>query len=261
MQHKTLVDFHVFEQKQQELLISVQGNEVLHYEENAKDNGDEAPFVIPDLVEIFAQAANLGMLSGAFFQPWHSTAKILSKDKDLANKTHTWRISLNSIDKGGLLVLVNLFRGGDLEKITIGSLNRAAAISSSLPELDLQSLQYPGYYQPIPFRFDHELPERRYKDRMIQIIFATELEKPLTQKVYSALEKWTNLLLHGPFPDKETGPGKAGAIPSLAYQLDAFTIEQRFEIFIGEEAAFHAIINYAHCLHHSGHPIEEIRIR
>lgn len=262
MELKTEIKFDVVDASEQEILITAQGDEILLFEENAAHAKTVDPdAILPEVVEVFVRAANLGMLGGVSHFPWQSKAEVLNKAIDLEQKVQTWKVALHNVDKSAFRILLNLLQARNFNRIVMQTLEPPLVSSNFSVKLNPDDLHYPLYFKPIPFRLDIETPEQPSKDRSIQISFLKEPDDQLVNNIYLAFETWTDLLLLGGFPDTDTSPRKAGAFPDLTYLHDAFTIEQAFDIFISDEAAFYAIINYAQCLHHHGHEITEVRIR
>ena len=255
------VEFLVADIPTQDIVVSIQGPDVELLEPNASADVEDPDLVIPDLVELFAQAARLGMWSGASSHPTESSAEVLASHHDPGQRKQTWHVRLNQIDRGGFRILYNLLTARTLDAISIqtGSPNGQEPLRG--PMLECPPARFPDLFQPLPFKVDYAEPERSTKDRVVRIIFASPLDEPQTERAYAALETWTNLLLLGGYPPPELPPRESGAVPDLAFLLDPWTIEQAFtEVFLCDEAAFVAIVNWAHRFHATGALIDRVII-
>jgi hypothetical protein len=252
--------FEVADWGTQTILISVQGKGVLLFEDNALGQEVDDELIIPNVVLLFVQLVNLGMLSGSTYAPWTSQAEITVTEVDLTNQQQTWHVKLQNIEKNTFRVLLNLFLAQQLNKIAIKTLEIPPEAKNP-NRIALEQLTLPFYFQPLPFQLEIEEPMRSSKNRIVQIVFAQELEPSLVKTIYQALEAWTNAIIWGAYPRFREEPKQAGALPDGVYQLDAFTVEQGFsEMFAADESAFFAVINYAHQLHHTQLPVQSVCI-
>jgi len=253
------VAFNVVDIPSQEVTVSIQGPDVALFEPDARPEPLDPDLVIPDVVALFVDAARLGMWSGGAEHPAASSAEVLAVEHHVARWQRTWRIRLTEIDRGGFRVLYNLLRARHLESISIQS--------EELPDqggrvhlLEEPPARFPELFEPAPFTIDYVSPERS-KDRVVRIVFASPLDEAETEKAYAALEVWTRLLLLGAYPLPGMAPEASGAIPDLAFLLDPWTIEQSFtELFLCDEAAFVAVVNWATRLHLTGVLVEAVAI-
>jgi len=255
-----LVEFRVADVPTQDIVITIQGPDVGLLEPNAPADVEDPDLVMPDLIELFAHAARLGMWSGGASEPTESSAEVLASHHDPGQRKQTWHLRLNQVDRGGLRILYNLLTARTLDAISIRTESQTGPEPRRVRMLDRPLARFPDPFKPLPFQVDHAKPERS-KDRVVHIIFSSPLDESQTDHAYAALETWTNLLLLGAYPPPELSPRESGAVPDLAFLLDPWTIEQSFtEVFLCDEAAFVPIINWAYRFHATGVPIDRITI-
>lgn len=259
MTEENRVVFEVLDTGTQELSVSIVADEVLFFEHNARQIPPEDPDdVIPDPVEVYIHAMNLGMFSGAGVAPRYSGGAMVERKVDPAQKKQSWEISVRGVDRGAFLILLNMLRARAPEAVAVRS--RPASQSAPPPSmLDPAAIQYPDAFRPLPFRLDWEEAVSSH-DRAVQMVFAGEPDDHTIDAVYAGFEVWTRLLLLGAYPDEDRHPRRSGAFPSPAFLFDAYTIEQSFEeAFLCHEDAFKAVVNWAHRVH-AACPIDELRI-
>jgi hypothetical protein len=121
-------------------------------------------------------------------------------------------------------------------------------------------LSYPRFAEPFPFTLDYEPPRRSQAPRRLLLAFAQELDDQLVETACSALRSWSLLLALGGFAPGGLEPRDSGALPQTPIPYDAFTIEQAFDIFLCDEAAFHAILSWAIGRHGPDFPLAEVSI-
>jgi hypothetical protein len=253
------VVFEVPDTNTQELSVSIVAEEVLLFEHNAGEVPPEDPdAVIPDPVEVYIKAMNLGMFSGPAVEPRHSGGAIVEKKVDLAQKKQSWDLSVRGVDRGAFLILLNMLRARAPEAVSVRS-RQAPQSPTRSSMLNPAVLQYPDTFRPLPFRLDWEEAVSS-RDRAVQMVFVGEPDDETVDAVYAGFELWTHLLLLGAYPDEDRHPRRSGAFPSPAFMFDAYTIEQSFEeAFLCHEDAFKAVVNWAHRVH-AACPIDELRI-
>jgi len=256
------LELKVAKLEQQTLLITVQGEDVLLFEDHAKGKVLNDEVVIPDIVQLFVELTNRGMLSGSTYAPWKSQAEVLQTEVDLPNQRQSWQIRIQSLDPNAFWVLVNLLSARNFSKVTIKTLDTYSESTESTTWLTFNQLKPPSYFQSLPFQLDREEPERTSRNRVVQIVFAQEPEIDFVEIVYKDLEIWTQAVMLGAYPRPGQPSREAGGFPDGVYQLDAFTVEQSFsEIFVSDESAFFAVINYACKLHHTQFPVQAVCVQ
>lgn len=254
------VSFAVLDTDAQELFVSVVADEVLLFEPNAEHIPPKDPdAVFSDPMEIFIEAVNLGMFCGATLEPSLSKGSIIKKKVELEKRKQSWMISLQGVDRGVFLILLNMLRARLPTELIIRTERTRKSIFSS-SRLDPNTLRYPGIFGPEPLQLKWEEPVSSC-DRSVHMVFTTEPDDITIQTVYAGFTVWTHLLLLGAYPDTGMPPRKSGAFPNPVFMYDAYTIDQSFqEAFLCHEDAFNAIINWAHIMH-TACPIDVLNIR
>jgi hypothetical protein len=256
-----LIEFDILDQAQQEFQVRAEGPDVLIMEENAAGGDADPDDITPDWAAVFVQAVNAGMLGGVSHAPWTSSASITACECSPEAQIQNWRVASRGLDRGAFLVLLNMLRARNLDRIILKTF-RDDADARRRPRLSRSELTYPAPYEALPFRLDIEPPLRRSKDRSIQIMFAHEPHKDVYESCYAAFQLWITVLLLGGYPREDMHPRRSGVFPEVAYRLDRFTIEQNFpEIFDCAEESFYAMVNWACAAHRSQCPVETVRIR
>lgn len=250
--------FDVIDVESQELLVEVRGRDVLFLERNAEGLDIDSDALMPDWVELFTRAVNAGMLCGASYPPWTSGAVCSVRELDLKNARQQWWLKVCNVDRGAFLVLMNLLGARSLDGLSVRTISEVGPA----PLLDLRTVQYPGYFSPLPFRLDWDVPMRETRNRSLRIEFVKEAADEAVEAAEAALKTWTDLLIFGAYPIERSNPAGSLAFPDEPYQFDAFTVAQGFlEIFACDEATFNAPINWAHTIHNSRADIAELAIR
>ena len=256
------LDFWVVDGSEQELMISVEGEDVLNFKDNlaAPPPKDERP--LPDPLQAFVDAARRGMFANSSTPPWQSSAELLGKVVDLQSRKQTWRVLLRSVDRGAYRVLTNMLRARLFDRISVRTNSPASVESPDDALINLSPLEYPKPYKPIPYALDYEMPDRRSRERYLQVIFASKLDDATAQIVFGALETWTWLMMLGGYPAGDMHPKQSAALPEPAFQLDSHTIEQAFpELFLCDDDCYAAVINWAQILHFFTCPLEQLLLR
>jgi hypothetical protein len=255
---EAVVEFLVFDLKEQEILVRIQGEDVLRFEENGPAEGD--PLVVPDPIGAFVDAARLGMFISGLALSWLSGAEMVDREVDRESLRQTCRIRLWNVDPGAFRVLVNLLLARMLERIEITTERVSEGIHSS--GLQLAELRYPAPYSPVPFPVDYEMPDHSGRERFLQIAFARKPEPKELQTIYTGLDVWSRLPLLGGYPADDMKPWQSAAVPDPAFLLDPNTVEQAFpDLFLCDDDCYAAVTNWVHALHHSVCPVAGLLLR
>ena len=261
MDNDIFIEFEVMAAGEQTIQIIAQGRGVSLFEMNASNLQIDTDEVMPDVVELFVRATNLGMFCGAAWPAQASRGAVVAKRFDAQRQLQTWQVALAGIDEGAFRILMNLLRALDLTRIEVKPLSSSSPLMGAGPWLNYLDLAYPNYHDPTPFGLEISQPLRLSKDRAVQMVFAGEPDERVVEIVYQGFEIWTALLLCGGYPIERTPPRQSGAIPDLAYQHDAYSIVQAFPEYFGcDEASFNAVINWGQILHEKYCPLEQILI-
>jgi hypothetical protein len=255
----------------QEVLIGLQGPAALRIQVGLWDNpaaiealperGDPNTPVNPeeiprgDVVELFLEAVNHGVLFAASGKPWQCEGRLLSSHLDEGQGLKQWRLQLKGMTPGAFLVLRNLMRTFAPGRVRIQTL---APTGASL--LDLEKLTYPGREASLPFAVQVAPSAIEQAPITAQIVFQEPLGERLEQAGLKGLNLWSLLLLLGGYQDDEEMERWVAAAPSQPSRVDAFTLGVAFEVFNSHLAALHGVINLAHRLHHTLAPVAAIEI-
>jgi len=255
------LDFQVMDRNEQEVLISIEGEDVHNFKDNLQGPPPENELTLPDPVQAFVDAARRGMFTNSTTPPWQSGAELLKKEVDLPASKQTWRVLFRNIDPGAYRVLTNILRARLLNSISMKTISPIAAGPDDAL-IDLKGLAYPSPYQPIPFDLNYETPTRSSRDRYVHLIFAAEPDDATAAIVFAALETWTWLMLLGGYPSDDMHPKQSAAVPEPAFLLDPRTIEQPFpDVFLCDDDCYAAVINWAQVLHQFTYPLQVVQLR
>jgi len=230
----------------------VRGADVAFFE----GNGDADPdAIVFDPVEAFARAASLGMLGAG------ASAAIVARSADLAAREETWQLRTEGLAPGALRVLANMLCGRDLDEVELSGAPVAEGGGPPAARIDLVHAAYPALPSRLPFLFARTPPQRLTRDRWVHLVFAAPPAIALVEEVYEAFEAWDRLLLLGAYPAPGRTARASGALPDLAFQLDACTVEQAFpDLFLCDEACFSALVGHACRLHERGALIDRVEV-
>jgi hypothetical protein len=255
---EAIVVFHVDDLKEQEILIRIQGDDVLCFEENGSSGGD--PRTVPDPVEAFVTAARLGMFPSPVALPWLSGAERMHREVDQTSRRQTSRIRLWNVDRGAFRVLVNLLLARTLERIEIATVRGSEGDRSS--GIEWAGLRYPAPYRPLPFPVDYEMPDRSSRERFLQLAFSRNPDTEELERIYAGLDVWSRLPLLGGYPADDMKPGHSAAVADPAFLLDPGTVEVAFpDLFLCDDDCYAAVTNWAHTVHHSVCPVAGLFLR
>jgi hypothetical protein len=255
--HQAEILSNVLDLAEQELRVTARGESVLCLEENAHAWTGDPDAVRPDVVQVFCDCANLGVFSGRPQSAARPSSRIVSREVDIEGRVQSWRVELREVDPGALRVLLNVLRALDLERIELATASPQAPGAAAL---DPRSLPYPGVAESLPFGVEWETPEKSTAPRTLRIVFAREPDDRLVDEACDALQRWSLLMALGGYAPDDREPFDSGALPDVPFQSDAFTVEQSFEVFVCDEAAFHAVINWARARHGPDFPVEKLVI-
>ena len=250
----------LFDLPRQRIRIAISGAGVLQLEGNMQAHTGDPEEIKPDVIRVFTDCASLGMFCGAVNDPARSSARILASEADIEKREQIWRVELQAVDPGGSRVLLNVLRSMELESIEVASLEDPAGAAREAPMIDTMTVAYPGVPEPLAFSVDYEPPERSGQPRAVQLIFTREPEEVLVERACSAFEKWSLLLMLGGYAPADLEPQESTVLPDIPFQYDAFTVEQSFELFLSDETAFGAIVNWARRERGPSFPIGRISI-
>jgi len=260
MDDHVLIKFDVIDAAEQSISVTAQGREVLLFTSNVSEEELDPVDATPDPVELFIEAANMGMFAGADHAATASRGRIIARNFDPQSQLQTWRVALASVDKGAFRILMNLLVALDL-RVEVKTISKLPSLTDDRPRLYYSDLAYPGRRDPPPFRLEISRPSRRSVGRSVQIVFVREPDEHVVEVVYQGFEVWTKLLSWGAYPIGRTPPQQSGAISDLAYQHDAYSVVQAFPEYFGcDEASFNAVINWGQILHEKYCPLEQILI-
>ena len=91
------LDFKVMDRKEQEVVISIEGEDVHNFKDNLQGPPPENELTLPDPVQAFVDAARRGMFTNSTTPPWQSGAELLEKQIDLPASKQTWRVLFRNI--------------------------------------------------------------------------------------------------------------------------------------------------------------------
>jgi hypothetical protein len=252
------LEFTVFDLKEQEVLVRIRGEDVLHFEGAGPAEGDGP--AMPDPVVAFVAAARLGMLTDPAVAPWLSGAEMTAREVDRASRQETCRVRVWNVAPGALRVLANLLLARTPERAEVKTAQVPQGLSPSL--LTLAALHYPPPFRPLPFPVDYEMPDRSSRERFLQIALAGSPRPNELDTIYAGLDVWSRLPLLGGYPADHMKPWQSAAVPDPAFLLDPSTVEQAFpDLFLCDDDCYAAVINWAHSLHHSGCPVAGLLLR
>jgi|GEM_PF-3962824 len=253
--------FDVFDRSEQDIWITVKGEDVLQFESNRQEKPASYEIALPDPVQAFVIAAQHGMFAHPLTEPWTSKAELVRKEVKLAERQQTWLVRLRNIDTGALLVLANMLQARVLDSVEIKSASSDEEGLSVPHFTSISALAFPRIVQQRSFIVDYEMPDRTSRERYLQITFKREADE-FADEVYSALENWAKLLMLGGYPGPDMRPYQSAAVAEPAFLLDPNTIQLEFpDLFLCDEECFAAIVNCTRVIDHSICPVETLLIR
>ena len=240
----------------QELLVEVAGEDVLNITGRGGDPDDDMQ--MPDWVEAFARAVNLGFFGGAAHAPWDSRARVVENTFDRAARHNRWRVQVENVDPGALRVLATSLRARELDRVTLATIDAPSGARYAA----LDGLALPGRYHALPFPVEDEEVVKHSKDRGIEIELAEPPDDATDERAMAALGLWVELLLLGAYAEADRDPRRSGAFPDGACWIDEVTVTETFsEAFAADDRAFDAMVNWAARLHHDGVAVRAVRVR
>ena len=253
------LEFSVLDLADQEIVVVLQGEDVLHLEGNRSDEGEFPP--IPDPVATFVEVAKHGMLTSAETPPWLSGAELVDRHLERELRLQTWRVRLRHTDRRAFRVLANLLLARTPEHASISTTTFGGVAAR---RLNLGELRYPAPFQTTPptFPVDYEMPSRSSRDRFLQISFVREPEAADLDAICHGLDVWGRLPMLGGYPADDMLPWQSAAVPDGAFLLDPTTVEQAFpDVFRCDDDCYAAVINWAHVVNHSMCPVAGVLLR
>ena len=217
----------------------------------------DADEIMPDWVALLATAVSLGMLSGGA-APWMSRAVVTANDYDAVRSRNVWDVTLEHVDPGFALVLLNLLRARQLDTVAI----RTVRAPEDARPIDVGQLGYPGRYPDLPFLMWEEEPTRRSKDRRLEIIFERPPTDAESEAALTALRVWGDLLILAAYAIDDRHPRQAYTLPDIPYWTNETTLAQPFEEFFdSDNVCVNAMVNWAVRSHHAGMHVRTVHTR
>jgi hypothetical protein len=253
------LEWAVLDLADQEVVVVLQGEDVLQIEGNRSEEGDFPP--IPDPVATFVEVANHGMLTSAETPPWLSGAELIDRNLDRELRRQTWRVRLRRTDRRAFRILANLLLARTPEHASISTTTFGGVAAR---RLNLSELRYPAPFHAAPpaFPVDYEMPSRSSRDRFLQISFVHAPRTADLEAICRGLDLWGRLPMLGGYPADEMVPWQSAAVPDAAFLLDPTTVEQAFpDVFRCDDDCYAAVINWAHVVDHSMCPVAGVLLR
>lgn len=197
----------------------------------------ERDAAIPDPVEVLAKAVAQEMLPAADpDKPQVFDIKARSYDARLEELC--WSVEASNLDAGAARLLANLLVAREMDAIKVV----AGASSAAMPPMP-DTLAYPSLTETPSFDVDYRPPQRRNRERRVEITLTAPPDDAELQDLYQRFSDWTALLLLGAYAPDDRLPQNSTAFAQPAVLRDPVTIEQTFEtVFFCHEAAFAPLV-------------------
>ncbi len=245
---------------EQDILIAVQGEDVLQFEENLREEPSPNTRTLPDPVQLFVRAAQLGMFTNARSDPWQSTAEVLDSKVELDRRRQSWRIRVRNIDPRAGQVLANMLQARLLDRIVIKPDYTLGAAQQPTSTPKISEWRFPHPHPSTSVAVDYQPSDRRSRERTVELVCKADVSE-FAETIFSGLDKWATLLMLGGYPSSDMRPYESVAVAEPAFLLDPHTIQMNFpNIFLCDENCFAALVNYAQIVHHTISPIERLVI-
>ncbi len=243
----------------QELELRVRGDDVLRMQPHASPE-EEGP--LPDLGELFVTAIRAGLFGGAAAPSWQAEAAVIETDAQLDQRQARWLLGVAGVDLGAFRILWNVLGARTLDDVALTTRRPLPDPGSPTQRLDPARIAYPGLPARLPFELSVEPPTVATRDRSVQVVFQHAPPAAVVDEALAMLGRWMDLLMLGGYPEDGRAPGESGAFPDAPFQLDEATVQLAFpEMFVADEAAFHAVVHGALALHARRAAVEAVIVR
>lgn len=220
---------------------------------------------IAQAVDAFVSAANFGMFSK------EPTAKIKPIVVDSVESQgqgiirYMWKVT--GIQVGAYRVLLNMLKAihhfsEPLERIRlISTLVRGKRMNRN----DLLSASFPGKAGKPPFALRYNSNLADYREPLIRLEFKRDIRDDELLTILPLFFAWDNVVIRGGYleelEDRDADLDiEAGLASQQTYLAAPNTVEHLFYDFVGQKAAFDAIINMAIRLHYFFCPLASFEI-
>lgn len=240
------------------LIINVSGNDATWMDVDRAPELADDERAVPDLVERWVGALNIGLLGSPRMHPSRCKARVATKERT-DELTLRWTVEVESLDPASYLVLLNMLRARTFDDISLLTRPLFGAVDLAI---DAQQLEYPRFSNELPFAVEREEVTKSAQGRAVFLGFSRVQSSELEDEAIEALDLWAELLVWGGYPSKETHPSRSGALSTGAVLYDESTIAQSFpDAFFCDEAAFEAIVSYALTLCQRGISVDRVSIQ
>lgn len=251
------IDFKLDRWLPQTIRIEVSGPDVAKVEDVRAGvrapNGDG----MPDVVERWVRAINVGLLGGSSAAPAQCKAELSTVRRSEDQLQQVWEVQVTLVDWGAFRVLKNLLLARNFERGSV----RTVGSSNVRPEpLKLATLSFPVVSERLPFGMQQPGEDDVF-ERTAVLCFAGASEATIDQAI-ETLDLWAELLMMGAYAPAKLDPKRSGSIPTGAILYDASSVAQSFEgPFLVDPAAFDAVVSYALALSARGAPVASVEFR
>lgn len=244
--------FDVEVRQPQVLVIAIAGPDVALIERPDGPSRATSEDALPDVVHLWARAAQLGMFGSARGPASPPSVRVSGPARDAEGRA-SWRLDLDGVDWGALRVLTNLLLARRLEEVVVRT-EQSAPLPSASPsqrsprpaQVALGTLAFPRAPARAPFVVTREPIVKASRQRAVRVEFSRPLSDADVDAAVAALDLWADLIVWGGYAAPDMEPRQSGALPDGALLYDETTVAQQFaEAFYCDEAAFDGVISYA----------------
>jgi hypothetical protein len=228
----------------------------------------KAPFPVTEIervVDAFVSAANLGMFSKVPTAPTKPIVVDSVESQRPEGIRYVWKVT--GIQVGDYRVLLNMLEAahhisGLLERISlVSTLGRGSRMNST--DLLNAPFSIKAGEPPFSFRSDRDLADCR--EPVIRLEFQRNITDDELSKILPLFLAWDNVVIRGGYLEKiedidDDLDIEASLASQQTYLASPNTVEHLFYDFVGQEAAFDALINMAIKLHYTFCPLASFEI-
>jgi|GEM_PF-2079837 len=220
---------------------------------------------IVQVVDAFESAANFSMFSKKPTAKMKTIAVDSVESQGQGRIRYLWRVT--GIQVGAYRVLLNMLEvthhfSEQLERIRlISTLDRGKRMNRN----DLLSTSFPGMAGKPPFVLRYNSNRIDYREPLIRLEFKRDISDDELVKILPFFLAWNNVVIRGGYLKKlEHRDADLDIEASLASQQTYLaapnTVEHLFYDFVGQKAAFDALINMSIRLHYFFCPLSSFEI-
>jgi hypothetical protein len=240
----------------QVLVVDVAGPDVARFDGNRPPGHDDPEEALPDIVALWAQAVDVGLLGGPSTAAGAGRATLRSSTvKELHQR---WELEIDAIDWGALRVLRGLLASCELDTASMKTLRLEEPSLRERTFVAVASLELPSFRDKPPrFPVHRRVVTKSTQARFARISFVARPVDILVDTAIAALDVWAELVLRGGYAADDQAPGESSGFPGGAMLYDERSVAQSFpDLFLASSDAFEAVVSHACALEARGAGIE-----